>query len=248
MEHSLDDLARRQLGDLRNRTPGTCFEGDGPGLDLGGAYALQTAVARLRVAEGERIAGYKVGCTGPGIVAQFGMRGPIRAHLFESELRASGVALDHGDFANLAIEGEMALRIGADGGIAAAFPVIELHNFVYRGAERTLVELVANNGINAGVVLPDHEAPWPGSSAAVGTVLGVTLNGEAIETGGLWPMTGGAEESLAWLEDNLGRAGLPLRAGDLVLAGTPLGLTPLKPGDHLVVSLDGIARVECRVR
>ncbi|MBL29133.1 MAG: hypothetical protein CMM50_16495 [Rhodospirillaceae bacterium] len=247
MAISLDDLARRQLGDFRNLTPGTCFDGEGVDLDLDQAYGLQEAVARLRVAEGERVAGYKVGCTGPGIFALFGMRGPIRAHLFESELRPSGVELDHRNFANLAIEGEMALRVGPDGGIAAAFPIIELHNFVFRRPQKTLVELVANNGINTGVVLPEDETPWPGTSTRVGTVLGVTLNGESIETGDLWPLPGGAEESLAWLKDNLGPAGLPLREGDLVLAGTPLGLHPLKPGDHVAVTLDGAPKVECRV-
>ena len=52
------------------------------------------------------------------------------------------------DFAHLAIEGEMAVRIGPDGTITAAFPVIELHHFVFRGARKTLPELVANNGLN----------------------------------------------------------------------------------------------------
>jgi 2-keto-4-pentenoate hydratase len=61
--------------------------------------------------------------------------------------------------ANPAIEGEMALRIGVDGEIAAAFPVIELHQFVFRAPRKTLAELVANNGMNAGAVIPqDLEA------------------------------------------------------------------------------------------
>ena len=61
------------------------------------------------------------------------------------------------EFANLAIEGEMAARIGADGTISAVFPVIELHHFVFRGARKTLPELVANNGLNGGIVLPTED-------------------------------------------------------------------------------------------
>ncbi len=49
----------------------------------------------------------------------------------------------------------MALRIGDDGRIAAAFPVVELHHFVFRAPRKTLAELVANNGINAGIVIPN---------------------------------------------------------------------------------------------
>jgi hypothetical protein len=48
----------------------------------------------------------------------------------------------------------MALRLGTDGTIAAVFPVIELHHFVFRGLRKTLGELVANNGLNGGFVLP----------------------------------------------------------------------------------------------
>src|SRR5260221_5735339 len=78
------------------------------------------------------------------------MSGPIHARLFRSEIRNSGEMLQYDAYANLAIEGEMAVRIGTNGGIGAAFPVIELHHFVFRGPRKTLAELVANNGINAG--------------------------------------------------------------------------------------------------
>ena len=40
------------------------------------------------------------------------MQGPIRGRLFESEVRRHGEALNLDDFAHLAIEGEMAVRIG----------------------------------------------------------------------------------------------------------------------------------------
>ncbi len=77
------------------------------------------AVVALRVAAGDRLIGYKVGCTGPGTVQQFGMEGPIRGCLFESEVRNSRDALDLPNFASLAIEGEMAVRIGTDDTIEA---------------------------------------------------------------------------------------------------------------------------------
>lgn len=62
------------------------------------------------------------------------------------------------------------MRLGDEGQIAQVFPVIELHNYVFRGKLPTLQELVANNGINAGVVLPltAAELPWPGDEALTG--------------------------------------------------------------------------------
>jgi 2-keto-4-pentenoate hydratase len=155
--NSTEELADRQWREYRARQPGTCFADPNFNLSLAAAYELQDAVAKLRVASGDRLIGYKVGCTGPRTTQQFGMQGPIRGRLFESEVRRHGEALNFDDFAHLAIEGEMAIRIGSDRAIAAAFPAIELHHYVFRGVRKTLPELVANNGLNAGLVLPRHE-------------------------------------------------------------------------------------------
>lgn len=243
MSQSLAQIAERQWRDYRSRNPGTYFAEAPDTLDLAQAYGLQDAVSRLRIGAGDEVIGYKVGCTGPGTVAQFGMEGPIRGTLFRSELRRSGDTIDAAAHASLAIEGEMAVRIGADGELAEAFPVIELHNFVFRGPRRTLAELVGNNGLNAGVVLP---ASTPSSPAQHAT-LAVRVNGDLLGEGNLWPRPGGPQASLGWLRNHLAAHGLALTPGDLVLAGTALGLYPVRPGDHVCVSLDGVTVVECHV-
>jgi len=240
-------LAVRQWRDYRLRTPGTYF-GEGHALlHLSDAYRLQHQVARLRREAGDGIVGYKVGCIGPGVVEQFGMAGPIRGYLHASEMQRSGVTLPHDAYANLAIEGEMAVTIGPDGAIASVFPVIELHHFVFRGARKTLVELVANNGLNAGAVLPALDRrpsldQWTASRA-----LTVTINDIPIASGGLWSMPGGVDDVIAWLTAHLKQSGERLAPGDLVLTGTPLGLHPVRPGDNVVVSVDGVAFVDCGI-
>ena len=65
MTNVIQALADRQWRDYRARQPGTCFADPGFALDLSDAYALQDAVAALRVTAGDRLVGYKVGCTGP---------------------------------------------------------------------------------------------------------------------------------------------------------------------------------------
>lgn len=236
----------RQWRDHQWGTPGTAFADPKISLTLAEAYRVQMEVARLRCAAGDAVAGYKVGCIGPGVVEQFGMSGPIHARLFRSEMHRSGEALRHVAYANPAIEGEMALRIGADGQITAMFPVIELHQFVFRAPRKTLAELVANNGINAGAVIPTHFEATPPGNWADARKLSVAINGATIDSGSLWAMPGGAQETVEWLRGDLGRFNEALRPGDLVLAGTPLGLHPVQVGDHVVVSIDGRACVDCR--
>ena len=58
----LQELARRMLADYDARTPGQLF-GELIDLTTVQAYALQAEIARLREQRGERIIGYKVGCT-----------------------------------------------------------------------------------------------------------------------------------------------------------------------------------------
>ena len=243
----IGSLARRHLQDYLARQPGTCFGDPGFKLDLDAAYALQAAVTTLRVAAGDRVIGYKVGCTGVGTVSQFGMAGPIRGCLFDSEVRANHAELAIDSFAALAIEGEMALRLGANGAIAVAFPVIELHHFVFRGVKKTLAELVANNGFNGGIVMPDAEWQTSGSYIDKPGTLSIQINGQQIGLGGLWPMAGGPAASLDWLSAHLGNAGQHLQPGQIVLAGTPLGLYPVQPGDTVTVLVDGQVGVECSV-
>jgi 2-keto-4-pentenoate hydratase len=243
----IETLVARQWHDYQRRTPGTYFAEARDTLTLDEAYAVQMEVAHLRCAAGDAVVGYKVGCIGSGVVGQFGMSGPIHARLFRSEIRNSGDKLQYNAYANLAIEGEMAVRIGADGGIEAAFPVIELHHFVFRGPRKTLAELVANNGINASAVISNLHTALTLEDWTAARTLSVAVNGVTIDAGALWAMRGGAAEAIDWLRGDLGRFGETLKPGDLVLAGTPLGLNQVKPSDHVVVLVDDRKYVECRI-
>ena len=109
----LRSLAARQWRDYQSGTPGTMFADPDMSLTLDEAYKIQMEFAGLRCAAGDAVAGYKVGCIGSGVVEQFGMSGPIHARLFRSEIHDSGETLRYRAYANPAIEGEMALRIGA---------------------------------------------------------------------------------------------------------------------------------------
>ena len=248
MDDFLRTLTVRQLADYRAGTPGTSFADPGrPPLTLEEAYRVQSEVAALR-SPAERVVGYKVGCTGPGTRAQFGLDGPIRGLLFDSEMHPSGSELSYGRYADLAIEGELAVRLDGDGRAGRLLPVIELHNYVFRGQPPTLSELVANNGIHAGVVLapPTAEVPWRGDESVTGR-LTVEINGTCVEEGPMDGVPGGPGGSLRWLAQHLADHGLSLRPGQLVLTGTPLGLIRVRPGDLVRVTAEGLGAVEATV-
>ena len=137
-------------------------------LTLAEAFEVQRQVAALRAARGEAVAGYKIGCISEAVQRQLGLDRPAFGHIFATELHPSGAVLDARAFDGLAIEGEFAVRIGGDLSIASVFPVIELHNNVFRGPVPTSQELIANNALHAGVVLPPVEIPCPDPRATGG--------------------------------------------------------------------------------
>jgi 2-keto-4-pentenoate hydratase len=241
---TIPNLAARQLRDYLQGTPGTYFAEDHSPLELKDAYLVQAEVARLRAAAGDSVAGYKIGCIGPKIREAFGMSGPIRGFLYNSELRPSGSIVSASRYTCLAIEGEMAVRIGAEAQVLYAFPVIELHNYLFRAKVKSLSELVANNGFNAGVILPKHEGVTPHPFDLQSGRLEVRINNELIDSGPLWSMPGGPDAVIAWLKNHFSDHKLSLEPGHVILTGTPLGLHHVRPGDHIEVFAEGFARVE----
>ncbi len=234
MALAANDLAARQYSDYQRRCPGTYFGEDHQPLSVEDAYAVQAEVASLHERNANPIAGYKVGCIGPKVREQFGMNGPIRGFVYAGEMHRSGAEVSASAHSCLAIEGEMAVRLGAGGEITAAFPVIELHNYVFRGQRKTLAELIANNGLHAGVVLPASESPISASLEHASGGIEVWRNGELVDSGPLWGF-GTPDASVEWLRSHLHQHGLALHPGQLILAGTPLGLHPVEAGDRIEV-------------
>jgi len=51
---------------------------------------------------------------------------------------------------------------------------------------------------------------------------------------------------VAWLANTLGERGIPFLAGEIILSGSLVALEPVKPGDEMSVSIDGIGSCEVR--
>jgi 2-keto-4-pentenoate hydratase len=247
-ESSIAKIARRQLADYDAHRPGRIFDDPGFTLTLAEAFEVQRQVAALRAARGEALAGYKIGCISEAVQRQLGLDRPAFGRLFTTEVYRSGVVLDPAAFDGLAIEGELAVRIAGDLSIASVFPVIELHNNVFRGAVPTSQELIANNALHAGVVLPSREIPCSDPSELNREMISVFRNGELLGSANGGAITGGPFASLAKVAEHLASAGGALKPDQIVLTGSPLPLYPARTGDHIVVRGPQATEVELSVR
>jgi 2-keto-4-pentenoate hydratase len=256
----IEQLARRQLADYDRHTPGSIFAGRALQMDIDEAYALQQAVARLREQRGEPVAGYKVGCISPVMQTQLGLDRPVFGHVFETEIRRSGVSLDPGHFDGLAIEGEFAVRLATDipdadwlrshaaETIASGFAVIELHNYVFRNVPHDAQELIGNNAIHAGAVLPAAEPPMREASELLHAAIQVSVNGAVLGTATGTALPDGPFGSLIRLAEHLARYGRMLRRGQIVLTGSPLPLYRVSDGDVIEVRSDKSSTVTVSVK
>ena len=217
------------------------------------AYALQGEVARLRQDRGERIIGYKIGCTSRAIQDQLGIREPIFARVFDTGCIPAGPRLSHARFANLAIEGELAIRLSRDlprgplsdeesiAAVESVFPVIELHHYVLPVNSHPVATLIASGGMHAGFVNPVEETTCSGRVPVVNE-LEVAIDDRLVGmTREPWTM-GGPATTLRWLTARLAEWGLHLLAGQVILTGSALPLFAVEPGSRVVAEARPLGR------
>jgi len=248
MEH----WAARQLADYDARTPGSLFA-EGLVLNVPQAYALQVAVTELRRRRGERMIGYKVGCTSPKIRAQLKIDHCVTGRLYDSEQHTSGAVLSRGRFANLAIEGELAVELArppktsdfSDGAlpmcVARVMPVIELHHHVLRSARSSAAELIAHNAIHAGFVVGTGvtRADVPREPQ-----LAIFVNDQRTDSCAGAILIDTISSSLRWLMEVVDDRGEQLEAGQIVLTGSIPSLIPLAADCRVRVDSGALGHVD----
>ncbi len=246
------EWATRQLADYDARTPGSIFD-EGTILSVAEGYQLQSAVASLRCERGERIIGYKVGCTSPKIRSQLGIDHCVTGRLFDSERHEAGAILSRQRFASLAIEGELAVELvheptesdfrgsGIPDCVARVFPVIELHHHVLRGESPSAGELIAHNAINGGFVEGTSASPHGFAGDAS---LAIFANDRLLEdcTGPSLIQT--INSSLRWLAEIVRERGDRLQPGQIVLTGSIPSLIPVTDDCRIRVEASPFGVVE----
>jgi 2-keto-4-pentenoate hydratase len=145
--------------------------------------------------------------------------------------------LDPTLYEGLAIEGEFAVRIGEniDTSVSPVFPVVELHNYVFRSTTGAAQELIGNNAIHAGVVLPATESFSVDREDFRHEPISVWINGKLQGTADGSAAPEVIRASLLSVTRHLERFGTGLRKGQIVLTGSPLPLYRVRLGDRVEV-------------
>lgn len=225
-------------------------------LSAAEAYAVQDRLREALLAQGERLAGWKVGLTTRAAQQQFEAEEPVSGFLLAGGVYATGSTVPAARFVSPAVEAEVAFVMGRDLAgpgvtlpqavlaVAGALPALELVDFRFSG-KPVATDLIADGVFASGVVAGITLAPLAGLDLALEGLV-FELNGAVAATSTAAEVMGNPLHSLVWLANHLGARGLGLRAGDLVMTGSASVLLRPRAGDVVRASFTRLGSVSVR--
>ena len=185
---------------------------------------------RRRKEEGGLVRGRKVGLTSLAMQQQLGVDEPDFGALFADMVVEEGDAVPVAELIQPRIEAEIAFVMETElqgpgvssadalGAVAGAMPALEIIDSRVADWKIKLPDTIADNASSARVVCGGRLTPVDDLDLRmIGMVLSV--DGAVAATGAGAAVLGNPIRCVAWLANKLGEFGVPLRAGDLVLAG-----------------------------
>ena len=243
---------------LRGRTTVAPLTGRIDGIAIDDAYYVSLRMVDRRVADGERIIGKKIGVTSKAVQSMLDVHQPDFGYLTDRMRYDDGAVMPISrELIQPRAEGEIAFVLARDlagPGVTEAdviaatervHPCFEIVDSRIHDWKIRIQDTVADNA-SSGLFVLGSDAADPHDVDFVGCAMTVEKNGAAISTGLGSAALGSPLYCVAWLANTLGRFGIPLRAGEIVLSGSLVPLEPIAPGDAMTVTIEGIGTASVR--
>ncbi|WP_172327205.1 2-keto-4-pentenoate hydratase [Mangrovicoccus sp. HB161399] len=227
-----------------------------PGMTMEDAYDIQARWTQLRLGDGARIAGRKIGLATRPMQAAARVAGPDCGVIFQDALFADGAEFGKGTFALPQVSAELVFTLGADlsGPEVARDAVLAAIATVGAALEitdsrteqpATIIDTVSDNAglgavVTGGTPLSAAEVDLRWIAAVL------SKNGTVEETGVSAALGGDPLAGLAWLAGRLAAAGEGLKAGDLVLGGGFTRPVPVRAGDAVLADFGPLGTISAR--
>jgi len=220
-----------------------------PEATLDDAYAIQSALVAKKLGAGLKVAGWKIGLTSRAMQSALGITTPDSGVLLDDMHFPSGATIPAGRFIQPRVEAEIAfvlrapLRgakitradvIAATDHVCASLEILDtriLRADPVSGQTRSIIDTVADNAANAGIVLGDarhaidaFDLRWVGAIVSRDGVVEETGLGAGVLND---PITG-----IVWLVHRLAAYGMGIEAGQVVLSGSFIRPVEAPSGSH----------------
>ncbi len=241
-------LARSAVAPLTEREPA---------ITIDDAYQIQLRMIQRRLDAGETIIGKKIGVTSKVVMDMLKVDQPDFGQLTSGMVFNEGEPVDTSKLIAPRAEAEVAFILKRDlngPGVTAAdvlaatecvMPCFEIVDSRIKDWKIKIQDTVADNASCGVLTLGGlRKDPRQLDLALAGMVL--EKNGEIISTSTGAAVQGSPVNSVAWLANTLGRLGIGLKAGDVILSGSQSPLVPVKAGDNLNCSVGGLGATSVR--
>ncbi|MEO8296449.1 MAG: 2-oxopent-4-enoate hydratase [Burkholderiales bacterium] len=226
-------------------------------ITIDDAYRIQQRMLARRLEAGARVVGKKIGVTSAAVMNALGVFQPDFGYMLDGMIVAQGESVAMSTLIQPKAEGEIAFILKRDlmgpglsnADVLAAtecvMPCFEIVDSRIRDWKIKIQDTVADNASCGVFVLGDNAVdPRRVDLSTCGMVL--EKNGEVIATGAGAAALGSPVNAVAWLANTLGRLGIPLKAGEVILSGSLAAMFPVKAGDNFHVTIGGLGG--CSVR
>ena len=253
IEHYGDELYNA----LITRTPVAPLTDREPGITLDDAYRIQLRMIQRRLDAGETIIGKKIGVTSKVVMDMLKVNQPDFGQMTSGMVFNEGEAIRVDSMIAPRAEAEVAFILKHDlegPGVTAAdvlratecvLPCFEIVDSRIKDWKIKIQDTVADNASCGVLTLGGvRRSPRDLDLALAGMVL--EKNGELVSTSTGAAVQGSPVNAVAWLANTLGRLGIGLKAGEVILSGSQSPLVPVKAGDSLSCAVGGLGGTTVR--
>ena len=226
-------------------------------ISVDDAYAIQQINIARRVEMGARVVGYKVGITSEAIQNWLNVDEPDFGVLLSDMEIGDGDAIESAQLIQPRVEGEIAFvlkstlkgtsfsRAEIISAIDYALPAIEIIDSRVTDWKIKYEDTIADNASSARFVL----GTTPVKLSDIDLVLAgmrLSKNGAVVSTGVGAACLNNPINALLWLANTLGKRGVELKAGSVILSGALGKVSDVKSGDFVDLAISQLGH--CRVR
>lgn len=258
----VQSLARELHDSERSRVQVEHFSKRFPGMTVEDGYAVSRAWVAMKVAEGRKPVGHKIGLTSRAMQQASQIDEPDYGTLLDDMLFEPGDIPTHRFIApRVEVELAFVLKRRLEGGRVTVDDVLEATDYVtpaieiidarieqfdrHTRAMRKVQDTISDNAANAGIVTGgrrvhprEADLPWCGAI--------LRQNGHVEETGLAAGVQGHPAIGVAWLAMKLAPWGECLEPGEIVLAGSFTRPVAAKAGDRFDADFGALGRFEFR--
>lgn len=219
------------------------------------AYAIQELNIKRKLANGSKVTGKKIGLTSAPMQELLGVNVPDYGILLDDML-VTGNVIEKGRTIQAMIEGEFAFVLKKDvtpdmsvddliAAIDYVCPSIELVDSRVTDWKIKIVDTVADNASCALYVLSDEKID-PSKVDLARLELEIYKNGEFVNRGTGADVMGNPMNAVLWLAESLGKYGVDLNAGDVILSGALTAAIRAESGDEFELRFGDYGKLELR--